>query len=394
MQLVRKNWIFLVVLLGLLIWFATVWFDTSGPNRPHLKSGGDEMADYSAVETMGKWQDGLKRVILVTGGAGFIGSHTAQFLLARGDDVIIIDEVNDYYDVSIKEDNLALLATFAASKPEHGRLTVHRLDICDREGVRAIFKKAQTDGAAITHICHLAARAGVRYSIENPDSYIHSNLQGTLVMLDMARDFEVANFVYASSSSVYGHNEKVPFAETDPVDNPVSPYAATKRGCELLAYTYNHLYGIPMAGLRFFTVYGPRGRPDMAPFKFIDAVYRGKPIDKYGDGTTSRDYTFVSDIVTGIVAAIDKPFVKMQLFNLGNSRTINLNRFIEVVEHAVGKKAQIRHMSPQPGDVPITYADLRKSQQLLGYSPQVTLEEGIQKMADWYIGKYGKGQRQ
>jgi UDP-glucuronate 4-epimerase len=256
--------------------------------------------------------------------------------------------------------------------------------------MQQIFEEAEAKGAPVTHICHLAARAGVRYSIQNPDVYIHSNIQGTLVMMDMARDFKVTNFVFASSSSVYGDNTKVPFAETDRVDSPVSPYAATKRGCELLAKTYNHLYGIPMSGLRFFTVYGPRGRPDMAPFKFIDAISKGTPIDKYGDGTTSRDYTFVSDIVKGIVAAIDRPFAELQLFNLGNSRTVDLNRFIEVVEDAVGKKAVIHQMSPQPGDVPITFADLRKSKQLLGYDPQVTIEEGIRKTAAWYLEKYSK----
>ncbi|ELR16878.1 NAD dependent epimerase/dehydratase [Acanthamoeba castellanii str. Neff] len=371
----RKNWIIAVILLCLGLWLVITVFGTR-KSQMRASGDGDDDVDYSTVEVVGKWPEGRKKVVLLTGGAGFI----ARFLLGRGDDVIIVDEVNDYYDITIKEDNLAFLSSFAK----------HRLDIADRAGMRAIFDQAQTDGAPITHICHLAARAGVRYSIENPDVYIHSNLQGTLVMLDMARDYTVTNFVFASSSSVYGENKKVPFAETDRVDNPVSPYAATKRACELLAKTYNHLYGIPMSGLRFFTVYGPRGRPDMAPYKFIDAIYNGKPINKFGDGTTSRDYTFVSDVVQGIVATIDMPFAELQLFNLGNSRTINLNRFIEVVEAAVGKKAVINHMPPQPGDVPITFADLRKSKQLLGYDPQVPIEEGIKRMAEWYIEKYGK----
>jgi UDP-glucuronate 4-epimerase len=328
-------------------------------------------------------------VVLLTGGAGFIGSHTAEFLLSRGDNVIIVDEMNDYYDVSLKEDNLSLLRALSAAHPRAGRLSVHHLDICDRAGVRAVFERALADGVPITHICHLAARAGVRASIEKPELYVHSNVQGTLVMLDMAREFKVSNLVFASSSSVYGQNQQVPFSESDRVDDPVSPYAATKRGCELMASVYNHLYGIPMTGLRFFTVYGPRGRPDMAPFKFIDAIYRGKPIDQYGDGSTSRDYTYVSDIVTGVVSSIDKPFPKLEILNLGNSRTVNLSRFIEVVEEAVGKKAHINRMPPQPGDVPITYANLTKSHLLLGYDPQVSIEEGIRKTVKWYLSKYG-----
>jgi UDP-glucuronate 4-epimerase len=257
-----------------------------------------------------------------------------------------------------------------------------------------VFREAAEAGKPITHICHLAARAGVRYSITHPDVYIHSNIQGTLVMLDMARDHKVFNFVFASSSSVYGENTKVPFSETDRVDAPVSPYAATKRSCELLALTYNHLYKIPMTALRFFTVYGPRGRPDMAPFKFIEAIYRGEAIDVYGDGSTLRDYTFVSDTVKGIVAALDKPFVNMQIINLGNSRPATLSRFIEVVERAVGKKAVINRKPPQPGDVPVTYADPRKARTLLDYWPAVDLEDGIQRMADWYIRKYGDRDRE
>ncbi|KAL6068381.1 6 dehydratase [Balamuthia mandrillaris] len=246
----------------------------------------------------------VKQKVLLTGGAGFIGSHTALALLSRGDDVIIVDEVNNYYDVSQKEANLRLLQEFVQQKEEEAlrrlpqetggaagartknlaktpaagvpppRLRIHRFDICDREAIAGVFAEEANSGFPITHICHLAARAGVRPSIEDPDIYVHSNVQGTLVMLDMARDWNVTNFVYASSSSVYGGNTKVPFAEEDPVDNPVSPYAATKKATELIASTYNHLYGIPMAGLRFFTVYGPRGRPDMAPFIFLDRVYR------------------------------------------------------------------------------------------------------------------------
>jgi UDP-glucuronate 4-epimerase len=354
------------------------------------------------------WPGG-KKTVLVTGGAGFIGSYTAEALLARGDDVIIVDELNDYYDVTIKEDNLQMLidkyeyieltdgADIAPQEKrkypkEKGKLSFYQVDICNREAMSKILEDEAKNGRKITHICHLAARAGVRYSIENPDVYVHSNVQGTLVLLDLAREYKVYNFVYASSSSVYGNNEKVPFSETDPVDHPVSPYAATKRAMELLCSTYNHLYEIPMAGLRFFTVYGPRGRPDMAPFKFIANISRGQKIEKYGDGTTSRDYTYITDIVQGVLAAIDKQFAKMEIFNLGNSNTVTLNRFIEVVEEVVGKKALIRPMPLQPGDVPRTYADLTKSKKLLGYEPKVSIEQGLKNMADWYKLWYGKSE--
>merc|ERR1712161_115297 len=317
---------------------------------------------------------GYKKV-LVTGGAGFIGSHVAEELLARGDDVVIIDEINDYYDVRIKESNLALLKD---TYPEDGRVSIYKGDICDRELMEHIFATEQPK-----YICHMAARAGVRPSIEDPFVYIHSNIKGTTQLMELSHKYGVENFVFASSSSVYGGSKSTFFSEEENVDNPVSPYAASKKACELLAYTYHHLYQLNISGLRFFTVYGPRGRPDMAPFKFIDRVSRGVEMQQFGDGSSSRDYTYISDIVEGVVRAIDRRH-KYEVFNLGKGEGTSLKEFIDLVQKHVGKKAIIKVMPDQPGDVPYTCADVTKASEYLGYKSEISFEEGIRRTTEWY----------
>lgn len=322
----------------------------------------------------------LEKVILVTGGAGFIGSHVVDALLARGDRVVIVDEMNDYYDVRLKHANLDLL------RRKYGqRCSIHRGDICNVDFISEVF-----DIEHPTHICHLAARAGVRASIVDPYVYVHSNVEGTTRLLDLARQHSCKNFVYASSSSVYGCSKEEVLKETLCVDKPVSPYAATKKACELFAYTYHHLYGLNCTGLRFFTVYGPRGRPDMAPFKFIDRVFKGQPIQQYGDGNTSRDFTYIDDIVSGVVAAIDRP-LGCQVINLGNGRPYLLKDFISLVEKCVGKTAMIEIVEEQPGDVDRTCADITKAREMLGYDPKVCFEDGIARTADWYRAAQADG---
>jgi len=325
---------------------------------------------------------GYKKV-LVTGGAGFIGSHVAEYLLARGDDVVIIDEINDYYDVSIKESNLKLLKD---TYPEEGRVSIYRGDICDRKLLESIFEKEN-----IKWVCHMAARAGVRPSIKDPFVYIHSNITATTHLMELSHKHGIENFVFASSSSVYGGSKSTFFSEDEVVDHPVSPYAASKKTCELLAYTYHHLYKLNVTGLRFFTVYGPRGRPDMAPFKFTDRIYRGVEMQQFGDGSSSRDYTYISDIVDGVVRSIDRPY-DYQIFNLGKGSGTSLKTFIQLVQKHVGKKAIIKVLPDQPGDVPYTCADVAKAKHLLGYESKITFEEGIKRTVDWYINKYAKSQ--
>lgn len=325
---------------------------------------------------------GYKKV-LVTGGAGFIGSNVAEYLLSRGDDVVIVDEINDYYDVNIKESNLRLLQE---SYPEDGRLKVYRGDICDEDLMERIFETEQPKW-----VCHMAARAGVRPSIEDPFVYIHSNIKGTTQLMELSHKYGVENFVFASSSSVYGGSKSTFFSEEENVDNPVSPYAASKKACELLAYTYHHLYKLNISGLRFFTVYGPRGRPDMAPFKFIDRVSRGVEMQQYGDGSSSRDYTYISDIVDGVVRSIDRRH-KYQVFNLGKGEGTSLKEFIDLVQKHVGKKAIIRVLPDQPGDVPYTCADVTKAQEYLGYTSKISFEEGILRTVKWYETSYGKNE--
>jgi UDP-glucuronate 4-epimerase len=323
---------------------------------------------------------GYKKV-LVTGGAGFIGSHVAEFLLARGDDVVIVDEMNDYYDVRIKQTNLDLLR---AAYPDEKRLKIYKGDICDENLMLSIFETEAPEW-----VCHMAARAGVRPSIQDPFVYIHSNIKGTTHLMELSAKFGVKNFVFASSSSVYGGSKSVFFSEDEVVDNPVSPYAATKKACELLAYTYHHLYNLNISALRFFTVYGPRGRPDMAPFKFIDRVSRGMEIQQFGDGSSSRDYTYISDIVDGVVRTIDRPN-PYQILNLGKGSGTSLKDFIDLVQKHVGSEAAIKIMPDQPGDVPYTCADVSKANRLLGYESKVPFEEGIRRTAAWYKEAHSK----
>lgn len=323
---------------------------------------------------------GYKKV-LVTGGAGFIGSHVAQYLLERGDDVVIVDELNDYYDVTIKKNNLVLLRTLC---PDEKRLRIYHGDICDEALMDQIFDEERPGW-----VCHMAARAGVRPSIQDPYVYIHSNIKGTTHLMELSAKYGVKNFVFASSSSVYGGSKSTYFSENEIVDNPVSPYAASKKACELLAYTYHHLYNLNISALRFFTVYGPRGRPDMAPFKFVDRVSRGVELQQYGDGSSSRDYTYIDDIVDGVVRAVDRPY-PYEVFNLGKGSGTSLKEFIDLVQKHVGKKAVIRVMPDQPGDVPYTCADVTKAQRLLGYKSKVPFEEGIRRTAEWYKNAYAK----
>jgi UDP-glucuronate 4-epimerase len=320
---------------------------------------------------------GYKKV-LVTGGGGFIGSSVAEHLLSRGDDVVIVDEMNDYYDVKIKEGNLKLL--LEKYGPE--RVAIFRGDICDEEFISNVFEVTKPKW-----VCHMAARAGVRPSIQDPYIYIHSNIEATTRLMELSHRHGIQNFVFASSSSVYGGSSSTFFSEDEAVDHPVSPYAASKKACELLAYTYHHLYNLNVTGLRFFTVYGPRGRPDMAPFKFIDRVSRGVEIQQFGDGTSSRDYTYIDDIVDGVVRCIDRCH-KYEIFNLGKGSGTSLKEFIDLVQKHTGKKANIKIMPDQPGDVPYTCADVRKAQKMLGYKAKMSFEEGIRRTAKWYKEAY------
>ncbi|GKY96726.1 hypothetical protein MPSEU_000632100 [Mayamaea pseudoterrestris] len=318
------------------------------------------------------------KTVLVTGGAGFIGSHVADHLLERGDNVVIVDEMNDYYDTNIKENNLRLLK----SKYGSDRLKIYKGDICDEQLMREIFETEQ-----IKWVCHMAARAGVRPSIQDPFVYIHSNIKGTTQLMELSARHGVENFVFASSSSVYGGSKSTYFSEDEVVDHPVSPYAASKKACELLAYTYHHLHKLNVSGLRFFTVYGPRGRPDMAPFKFIDRVSRGVEIQQFGDGSSSRDYTYIEDIVNGVVRSLDRPY-PYHVFNLGKGDGTSLKEFIDLVQKYVGKEAIIKLMPDQPGDVPYTCADVSKAERLLGYRSGVSFEEGIRRTVEWYKQAY------
>jgi len=321
---------------------------------------------------------GVKRV-LVTGGAGFVGSSTAAHLLGRGDSVVIVDEMNDYYDVRIKENNLRRLRELC---PDEERLVIYQGDICDEDFMLKLFENERPQW-----VCHMAARAGVRPSIQDPYVYIHSNIRGTTHLMELSHRFGVKNFVFASSSSVYGGSKSALFSEEESVDNPVSPYAASKKACELLAYTYHHLYKLNVTGLRFFTVYGPNGRPDMAPFKFVDRVSRGLELQQFGDGSSSRDYTYIDDIVDGVVRAIDRPY-PYEVFNLGKGSGTSLKEFISIVETHVGRQAVIKIMPDQPGDVPYTCADVSKARDMLGYAATVSFNEGIRRTVEWYRKEY------
>jgi UDP-glucuronate 4-epimerase len=317
--------------------------------------------------------------VLITGAAGFIGMHVAERLLARGDTVVGIDNLNDYYEVALKEARLARLA------PNAGFRFV-KLDLADREGMAALFRQERFDAAI-----NLAAQAGVRYSLKNPLAYADSNLIGFVNVLEGCRHNGVKHLLYASSSSVYGGNKKVPFAEDDNVDHPVSLYAATKKANELMAYSYSHLYGIPSTGLRFFTVYGPWGRPDMAYFSFTQNILAGKPIDVFNHGKMRRDFTYIDDIAEGVVRILDKAPTDTPphtVFNIGNHNPVDLMEFIGALEAALGKKATYNFLPMQDGDVPITYAETSRLRAAVGFSPSTPLAEGIGRFVAWYRSRY------
>ena len=314
--------------------------------------------------------------ILVTGSAGFIGFHLSRKLLDLGYHVLGLDNLNPYYDVGLKKSRLELLMP-------HGRFRFVKGDIQDLEALREIFREQK-----ITHICNLAAQAGVRHSLKDPFSYQKSNIEGFLNLLEMAREVQVTNFVYASSSSVYGKNKKNPYRVEDRVDNPISLYAATKKANELMAHAYSHLYNIPCTGLRYFTVYGPWGRPDMAPFLFTDAILHNRPINVFNYGKMRRDFTYIDDIVAGTVSAIERP-APYEIFNLGNSDATPLMDFIETIESELGQKAEKNMLPMQPGDVAETSADITSSREKLGFTPKTPLKEGIRAFVSWYRDYYG-----
>ncbi|MFL6467596.1 MAG: SDR family NAD(P)-dependent oxidoreductase [Pyrinomonadaceae bacterium] len=314
--------------------------------------------------------------ILITGGAGFIGSHLAENLLKDTDwKVTIVDDLNDFYSPEIKRANLKEIR-------RAGDHQFFEADIRDPEKLRAVFDETEFDC-----VVHLAARAGVRPSLSQPKLYAETNINGTLNLLELARDYEVPQFVFGSSSSVYGINSKVPFSEDDRIHQTISPYAATKAAGELLCHTYSHLFNIRCVCLRFFTVYGARQRPDLAIHKFARLITEGKPIQVFGDGATRRDYTYVDDIISGVRAAIDYDASKFEIFNLGESETTELSRLIELLEQNLDLKAEIDRQPMQPGDVPVTFADISKAKLLLNYNPQTKIEEGIPKFVEWFRSK-------
>ena len=333
--------------------------------------------------------------VLVTGAAGFIGSALTHRLLERGDHVVGIDNLNDYYDVRLKQARLERL------QPRPGFL-FQKLDIVERNPMAELFAAGGFDA-----VVHLAAQAGVRYSIENPSAYVDANLVGFLHVLEGCRHSRVGHLVFASSSSVYGANTRLPFSEHDNVDHPVSLYAATKKANELMAHSYASLYGMSCTGLRFFTVYGPWGRPDMALFKFTEGILAGRPIQVFNRGDMVRDFTYVDDIVEGVIRTMDKPalpaagwsgerpdpatsYAPWRVFNIGNNQPVKLMRYIEVLEQCLGKKAQLDLLPMQPGDVPATFADVGELQQAVGYKPQTPIEVGVRRFAEWYRSYYRK----
>jgi UDP-glucuronate 4-epimerase len=347
--------------------------------------------------------------ILITGSAGFIGYHLAKRLLERGDEVVGIDNINDYYDIRVKYGRLKE-SGIEESDIEDGRSvssTLYpgyrfvKMDLEEREAIEELFRRERFDA-----VCNLAAQAGVRYSIENPRAYIQSNIVGFLNILEACRDNEVKHLVYASSSSVYGLNESMPFSVHDNVDHPISLYAASKKSNELMAHTYSHLYSIPTTGLRFFTVYGPWGRPDMALFLFTKAILEGREIDVYNYGDMRRDFTYIDDIVEGIVRVLDRPpkgdalwsgknpdpgssVAPYKIYNIGNNDPVKLLDFISAIEKATGRQARKRMLPIQPGDVPATYADVKDLIDDTGYRPDTPIEEGVERFVAWYREFYG-----
>ncbi|MBD3243173.1 MAG: NAD-dependent epimerase/dehydratase family protein [Chitinivibrionales bacterium] len=313
-------------------------------------------------------------MILVTGAAGFIGYHVAEALLRSGEEVVGLDNINDYYDPALKRARLGRLQARPGFHFAH-------TDLCDYDGLTALFERYD-----IRRICHLAAQAGVRYSLEHPFTYQKSNNEGFLNVIELARHHHVDNFVYASSSSVYGGSHKLPFREDDSVGAPISLYAATKRSNELVAHCYSHLFGVPCSGLRFFTVYGPWGRPDMALFIFTKAILENRPIDIYNYGNMRRNWTYVDDIVSGVLLTLNTP-VPFELYNVGNSRADDLMTFVSAIERELGQEAQKRLLPMQPGDVPETVADIEKLRGL-GYEPRVNIDEGVERFIKWYREYY------
>ncbi|WP_395672195.1 NAD-dependent epimerase [Phenylobacterium sp.] len=334
--------------------------------------------------------------ILVTGSAGFIGFHLARRLLERGEQVVGVDNLNAYYEPALKEARLAILEALPGYR--HARI-----DLSDREAMAALFAETQP-----TYVVNLAAQAGVRYSLENPDAYVDSNVVGFLNILEGCRAVQPKHLVYASTSSVYGANGKLPFNVHDHAVHPITLYAATKVANEAMAHAYAHLFRIPCTGFRFFTVYGPWGRPDMSPFKFIRAIHRGEPLDLYGEGRMQRDFTYIDDIVDGLVAALDRPpapdpnwnpaapdpatsgVAPWRILNLGASRPVDLMRYIRVFEEKLGRKAVLNLMPMQPGDVTSTNADVSETMATLDYAPNTPLEIGVGRLVDWYLEYYGR----
>ena len=332
--------------------------------------------------------------VLVTGAAGFIGMYVAQRLLARGDEVVGIDNLNDYYTVSLKEARLATLT-------EHAGFTFQKLDLADREGMEALFAEQKPQ-----RVVHLGAQAGVRYSLLNPHAYTASNVTGFLHILEGCRAHGVEHLVYASSSSVYGVSTRQPFSEDHNVDHPISLYAATKKANELMAHTYSHLYGIPTTGLRFFTVYGPWGRPDMAPMKFARLIFAGETVPVYNYGKMVRDFTYIDDITEGVIRVLDRPAAAdpawheadprpstsrapYRVYNIGNNQPVQLMEFIQVLEEAIGKKAKLELLPIQPGDVLSTMADVSELEQATGFRPSTSIRDGVRALIEWYRSHYG-----
>ena len=309
--------------------------------------------------------------ILITGCAGFIGSHVVDRLLSDGNDIVGVDNFDPFYSKSIKIKNME-------HNLDNKKFVFYKADIRKKAEMEQIFKANKIDT-----IIHLAARAGVRPSIQDPLLYEDVNIKGTLNLLEISKECEIKNFVFASSSSVYGVNDKTPFSESDMVERSISPYAASKKACETFCYTYHHIYGIPVVCLRFFTVYGPRQRPEMAIHKFTRLIDQGHVVEMFGDGTSRRDYTYITDIVDGIIAAIDKRS-GYEIINLGDSKVVELQYLITLIEKKLGKKAIIKKLPVQPGDVPITYADISKARTLLEYAPKVSIEKGIDNFIEWY----------
>ncbi len=316
--------------------------------------------------------DHLKEKILVTGCAGFIGMHLSRVLLELGHDVVGVDNLNHYYDAKLKNDRLLILKKF-------DNFNFAKLDISNEKDLENVFMKNRID-----KVVNLAAQAGVRYSLENPSSYIESNVLGFMNILECCRRYNIKGLVYASSSSVYGGNKKIPFSELDRVDNPISIYASTKKSNELMAYSYNHLFKLNSTGLRFFTVYGPWGRPDMAMYIFVKKIIENKPIQLFNYGEMKRDFTFIDDIIGGIVSSINYNY-KYEIFNLGNSKSENLMDVVSIIENKLGKKAIIELQKIQPGDVEKTYADIENARRKIEYSPKTNIEVGLGKFIDWYL---------